>query len=58
MFKKIVFMGTPKFAVPILEIINNSVHEVVAVYSQPAKKAKRGQKIVVSEIEEKSKIYL
>ncbi len=55
MFKKIVFMGTPKFAVPILEIINNSVHEVVAVYSQPAKKAKRGQKIVVSEIEEKSK---
>ena len=48
-------MGTPKFAVPILEIINNSVHEVVAVYSQPAKKAKRGQKIVVSEIEEKSK---
>ena len=55
MFKKIVFMGTPKFAVPILEIINNSVHEVVAVYSQPAKKAKRGQKIVVSEVEEKSK---
>ena len=48
-------MGTPKFAVPILEVINNSVHEVVAVYSQPAKKAKRGQKIVVSEIEEKSK---
>ena len=55
MFKKIVFMGTPKFAVPILEVINNSVHEVVAVYSQPAKKAKRGQKIVVSEIEKKSK---
>ena len=48
-------MGTPKFAVPILEVINNSVHEVVAVYSQPAKKAKRGQKIVVSEVEEKSK---
>ena len=48
-------MGTPKFAVPILEVINNSVHEVVAVYSQPAKKAKRGQKIVVSEIEEISK---
>ena len=48
-------MGTPKFAVPILEVINNSVHEVVAVYSQPAKKAKRGQKIVVSEIEKKSK---
>ena len=55
MFKKIVFMGTPKFAVPILEVINNSAHEVVAVYSQPAKKAKRGQKIVVSEIEEISK---
>ena len=48
-------MGTPKFAVPILEVINNSAHEVVAVYSQPAKKAKRGQKIVVSEIEKKSK---
>ena len=51
MLKKIVFMGTPEFAVPSLEVLNDSNYEISAVYSQPASKANRGQKLAESKIE-------
>ena len=51
MSKKIVFMGTPKFAVPSLKELKNSEHEILTVYSQPARKANRGQKLTKSEVE-------
>jgi len=51
MSQKIVFMGTPEFSVPTLESLVNSNHKVVAVYSQPASKANRGQKIIPSNVE-------
>jgi len=51
MSKKIVFMGTPGFSVPALESLINSNHKVLAVYSQPANKANRGQKIIPSSVE-------
>jgi len=51
MSQKIVFMGTPEFSVPALESLVNSNHKVLAVYSQPANKANRGQKIIPSSIE-------
>ena len=35
---KILFMGTPHFAVPILKTIFNSNHKILAVYTQPPKK--------------------
>ena len=35
---KILFMGTPEFAVPILQSISNSNHKVAGVYTQPPKK--------------------
>ena len=44
-------MGTPEFAVPSLEALKNSDHEILAVYSQPASKANRGQRLVDSKIE-------
>ena len=47
---KIVFMGTPSFAVPILKSINNSYHKILKVYSQPPKEKNRGQKIENSPI--------
>ncbi len=50
MSKKIVFMGTPDFAVPTLEALKNSNYEILAVYSQPASKANRGQKLSDSKI--------
>ena len=52
MQRKIAFMGTPVFAVPILKHIYQNGYEVSAVYTQPPKKSKRGQKI------EKSPIHL
>ena len=44
-------MGTPEFAVPSLEALNNSSHNILAVYSVPASKANRGQRLVESKIE-------
>ncbi len=41
---RIVFMGSPAFAVPTLAALIASEHDVVAVYSQPPKPAHRGQK--------------
>jgi methionyl-tRNA formyltransferase len=42
---RIIFMGSPDFAVPSLENLVKKGHEVVAVYSQPPRKSGRGQKI-------------
>lgn len=39
---RLVFMGTPDFAVPVLAEILAAGHDVVAVYSQPPRKAGRG----------------
>ena len=52
MQRKIAFMGTPNFAVPILKCIYQNGYEVSAVYTQPPKKSNRGQKF------EKSPIHL
>lgn len=40
---KIIFMGTPDFAVPSLEKLISSNHEVIAVFSQPDKPVGRKQ---------------
>lgn len=40
---KVIFMGTPDFAVPCLENLIHSKHEVVAVFSQPDKPVGRKQ---------------
>ena len=45
MLKKIVFMGTPIFAVPILKSLYQNGYQVSAVYTQPPQKSQRGQKI-------------
>ena len=47
---KILFLGTPQSAVPILETLNNSDHQVVGVVSQPARKKGRGQDLTESEV--------
>ena len=47
---KIVFMGTPDFAVASLDAINKSEHEVVGVVTNIDKKSGRGQKITVSAV--------
>jgi methionyl-tRNA formyltransferase len=52
---KIIFMGTPEFAVPILEKIHKSNHKVLCVYTQTPNKRDRGQKISITPIHEISK---
>jgi methionyl-tRNA formyltransferase len=51
---KILFMGTPNFAVPILKAIHSSNHTVLEVYTQPPNRKNRGQKIGFSPIHEYS----
>ena len=51
---KILFMGTPIFAVPVHECLNNSKHKILEVYTQPPKKKNRGQKISFSPVHEYS----
>ena len=43
---KIIFAGTPDFAVPALQKLLDSEHEVVAVYTQPDRPSGRGRKLV------------
>src|SRR3546814_4571825 len=40
---RIIYMGTPDFAVPTLEMLEKAGHEVIAVYSQPPRPAGRGK---------------
>ena len=49
---KIIFMGTPHFAVPALKKIYESKIDLVAVYSQPPRKSNRGMKIEKSPVHE------
>src|SRR5680860_447200 len=39
---RIIFMGTPDFAVPALQALRKAGHEIVAVYTQPPRAAGRG----------------
>ena len=50
MFKKIVFMGTSNFAVPILKSLYQNGYPISVVYTQPPKKSNRGQKLNKSAI--------
>jgi methionyl-tRNA formyltransferase len=42
---RIIYAGTPDFAVPALQALIDSPHEVVAVYTQPDRPAGRGRKV-------------
>lgn len=49
---KVVFFGTPEYAVPVLQSLIDSRHEVVAVVSQPDKAKGRSNKIVPTPVKE------
>ncbi|MBX9725970.1 MAG: methionyl-tRNA formyltransferase [Rickettsiales bacterium] len=49
---RVIFMGTPAFAVPALAALIASAHEVVAVYSQPPRPAGRGMKLTPSPVQQ------
>ncbi len=44
-------MGTPDFAVPALQVLHAAGHDIVAVYSQPPRRAGRGKKLSPSPVQ-------
>ncbi|WP_296283642.1 methionyl-tRNA formyltransferase [uncultured Acinetobacter sp.] len=49
---KIIFAGTPEFAATALAALLQTEHEIVAVYTQPDRKAGRGQKLTASAVKQ------
>jgi len=49
---KIIFFGTPDFAIPSLDILHKSNHKVVAVVSAPDKQRGRGRSLSVTPIKQ------
>ena len=49
---KIIYAGTPDFAVPALELLLHSEHQVIAVYTQPDRPAGRGRKLQQSPVKQ------
>lgn len=48
---RIIFMGTPDFAVPALRALHAAGHDVVCVYTQPPRPAGRGKKLSPSPVQ-------
>lgn len=48
---RIIFMGTPDFAVPTLTALSEANHTIVAVYTQPPRPAGRGKKLQPSPVQ-------
>ena len=49
---RVVFMGSPDFAVPTLEALVAAGHEVIAAYTQPPRPAGRGKQLQPTAVEE------
>lgn len=47
---RVIFMGTPDFAVPTLDALATAGHDIAAVYTQPPRKAGRGKKLSPSPV--------
>lgn len=54
---RIIFAGTPEFAVPSLDALMASAHEVVAVYTQPDRPAGRGRRLQPCAVRQASDRY-
>ena len=51
-FVKIIFAGTPEFAATALAALLKTSHQIIAVYTQPDRKAGRGQKLTPSPVKQ------
>lgn len=49
---RVIFLGTPEFSVKVLDAINNSKHEVLAVVTQPDKINSRSNKVILGKVKE------
>jgi methionyl-tRNA formyltransferase len=48
---RIIFMGTPEFAVPVLDALAAAGHDIIAAYSQPPRRAGRGKALTPSPVQ-------
>ncbi len=53
---RIIFMGTPDFAVPTLVALHEAGHTIVAAYTQPPRRAGRGKKLQPSPVQKEAEI--
>ncbi len=51
---RVIFMGSPSFAVPTLEALVGAGHEVAAVYCQPPRPAQRGKKLQATPVQQRA----
>lgn len=52
---RIVFMGTPEFAVPVLQALVDAAHEVVCVYTQPPRPGgRRGRELTPTPVHQRA----
>ncbi|NNE63762.1 MAG: methionyl-tRNA formyltransferase, partial [Gammaproteobacteria bacterium] len=49
---RIIYAGTPEFAVPALQALANSEHQIIAVYTQPDRPAGRGRRLQQSPVKQ------
>ena len=52
---RLIFMGTPDFAVPTLRALAEHGHEIVAVYTRAAKPSGRGMKLQPTPVEQEAR---
>lgn len=51
---KVIYAGTPDFAVPALQALIQSPHDVIAVYTQPDRPAGRGRKLQFGPVKQRA----
>jgi methionyl-tRNA formyltransferase len=51
---RVIFMGTPDFAVPSLDALVRARHDVIAAYSQPPRRAGRGKTLTPSPVQRRA----
>jgi methionyl-tRNA formyltransferase len=52
---RVIFMGSPDFAVPTLDALVAAGHDVVAVYTQPPRPAGRGKQLQPTAVEQRAR---
>jgi methionyl-tRNA formyltransferase len=55
---RLIFMGTPEFAVPTLRALYDHGHEIVAVYTRAPKTANRGMKLQPTPVEQEARRFV
>jgi methionyl-tRNA formyltransferase len=52
---RLIFMGTPEFAIPTLRALADRGHQIAAVYTRPTKPADRGLKLQATPVEQEAR---